>query len=437
MLAPGCHSFNPILQSEQLEHRLTEHEANDEIRVLLQNFVIQLQAFKDRIPARGAAMTTIGILLENCKPITNPLPSTTLKPPTLAGSSLAIGKTIFTANNAMADGGIGGGVHSMNGGSNIKQCVDKSTNTNTTMITPSTIKNGGFDHFQLTTMVQRSNGSVTQISITDEPITATIDPNDIQKIEPNESKASRASSDDNNQTMNDVTNRDLEFFSLKLQCMCSGSEEDSNSPPLERNDGIEEMKPNDVGGVAAAADGDETATMADVMSCGDDGDGNDIGHQCSHCGRNHCCFYLHCCYCKKHGTLDSYIHPSNSNCNNTSNRNVLASERCNEICKKRQLNNQTTTTTNTNIINKCECRTKLLTNRKCCDNDSDTKCHCRWYCIQDCDAGKNRLNVQNLEICGASNQYEDPIRSMSNNAMDQSQLDENRLKCCRCAKELF
>lgn len=436
-ISPLLAVLSTRFSNPETEHRLTEQEANDEIRMLLQNFVVQLQTFKDRIPSRGSAMTTIGILLENCKPITNPPPSTTLKPPTLAGSSLAIKKTNFTTtNNSTMVGGDDGG-HSMNGGSNIKQCVDKSTNTNTTMITPSTVKNGGFDHFQSTTMVQRLNGSVTQISITDESIT-TIDPNTIQINETNESKEGKKdSSDDNNQTMNDVTNRDLEFFSLKLQCMCSGSEEDS----ISQNDGME-MKPIEV---VAAADGDETVqtietvpTMANVTTCDD-------GHQCSHCGRNHCCFFLHCCYCKKHGNLDIYIHPSSSNCNNATNQNVLASERCDAICKKQQFNNQMsmtmamttmTTTTNTNI-NECECRAKFLTNQKCCDNDSDTKCHCRWYCIQDCNAGNNRLNVQNLELCGASNQYEEPMRSNSTNAMDQSMLDENRLKCCRCAKELF
>lgn len=64
------------------EHRLTEQEANDEIRTLLHNFVSQLQSVKDRVPSRGSAMTTISILLDTTKPLSNSQQS--LMPPTIA-----------------------------------------------------------------------------------------------------------------------------------------------------------------------------------------------------------------------------------------------------------------------------------------------------------------------------------------------------------------
>lgn len=52
------------------EH-LTEQEANDEIRSLLQSFVAQLQAVKDRAPSTGTAISTIATLLASTKPMSN------------------------------------------------------------------------------------------------------------------------------------------------------------------------------------------------------------------------------------------------------------------------------------------------------------------------------------------------------------------------------
>lgn len=78
------------------EHRLTEQEASDEIRTLLQNFVSQLQAVKDRVPSRGSAMATISILLDTTKPLSNSQQS--LMPPPLATANK---KSVPAINNSV------------------------------------------------------------------------------------------------------------------------------------------------------------------------------------------------------------------------------------------------------------------------------------------------------------------------------------------------
>lgn len=80
-----------------LEHRLSEQEASDEIRALLSNFVIQLQSVKDRVPSRGSAMTTISILLDTAKPLSNP--QTSLVLPSTATS---IKKSSTNATNSVS-----------------------------------------------------------------------------------------------------------------------------------------------------------------------------------------------------------------------------------------------------------------------------------------------------------------------------------------------
>lgn len=82
------------------EHRLSEQEATDEIRTLLQNFVIQLQSVRDRVPSRGSAMTTISILLDTAKPLSNPQTSLVLPTTTTMAS---IKKPAITANNPVCE----------------------------------------------------------------------------------------------------------------------------------------------------------------------------------------------------------------------------------------------------------------------------------------------------------------------------------------------
>lgn len=79
------------------EHRLTEQEAGDEIRTLLQSFVSQLQSVKDRVPSRGSAMTTISILLDTTKPLSNSQAS--LMPPTASKKSVpALNNSVSVIN---------------------------------------------------------------------------------------------------------------------------------------------------------------------------------------------------------------------------------------------------------------------------------------------------------------------------------------------------
>lgn len=92
--------FAFLIFCDRIEHRLTEQEASDEIRSLLQNFVIQLQAVKDRIPSRGSAMTTISILLDTTKPLSNNS-QISLMPPTLTGST-TIKKSGLAINNTVS-----------------------------------------------------------------------------------------------------------------------------------------------------------------------------------------------------------------------------------------------------------------------------------------------------------------------------------------------
>lgn len=92
--------FFLLIFCDRTEHRLTEQEASDEIRSLLQNFVIQLQAVKDRIPSRGSAMTTISILLDTTKPLSHNS-QISLMPPTLTAST-TIKKSGLAINNTVS-----------------------------------------------------------------------------------------------------------------------------------------------------------------------------------------------------------------------------------------------------------------------------------------------------------------------------------------------
>lgn len=77
---------------------MSEQEASDEIRALLQNFATQLQSLKERIPARGSAMGTILILLNTTK--SQPTTQTSLMPP--PPSSAICKKLAPAANNSVS-----------------------------------------------------------------------------------------------------------------------------------------------------------------------------------------------------------------------------------------------------------------------------------------------------------------------------------------------
>lgn len=78
---------------------MTEQEASDEIRSLLQNFVIQLQSVKDRVPSRGSAMTTISILLDTTKPLSN---SQTALVSHMVTAPTAIKKAVLAVNSSVS-----------------------------------------------------------------------------------------------------------------------------------------------------------------------------------------------------------------------------------------------------------------------------------------------------------------------------------------------
>lgn len=69
----------------------------------MQNFAIQLQSLKERIPARGSAMGTILVLLNTTKS-TQPNTQTSLMPPPPTLAVSAICKKLSPAgNNSVSD----------------------------------------------------------------------------------------------------------------------------------------------------------------------------------------------------------------------------------------------------------------------------------------------------------------------------------------------
>lgn len=241
--------------------------------------------------------------------------------------------------------------------------------------------------------------------------------------------------------------------------------------------------------------------ISDVEAVTEIGESIFENHRCTHCGRGHCCFFLRCCYCTASGgggdssvlneidnqtndvntTNPMALHENNpcqsecvanrkANSNNIpnelplgsscmeigSNQN-LASKRCDEICKiiRNQhgtgLCSSSTTTTTT-----------VLTKRQCCeeaiiDNIDDDKhgckpvtksiaigCHCRWYCIQDCDSDAKLIssNVMMKTVGDDRPKTETTLavqepEIVSPITNESPLIDENRLRCCRCSKELF
>lgn len=234
-------------------------------------------------------------------------------------------------------------------------------------------------------------------------------------------------------------NRQLSFRNLNLKCMCSG-----------------EIEPASGEQQALAVD-DATADnqISDAQSRT-----VDDNQQCSHCGRGHCCFFLRCCHCmateQSEHNKDVGVNVSvtgeddqspivcgNNNVNskvavdrNASVRSI-ASRRCDEICNIRR--------TALDAGSFCE-TAKLaepcssLSDTKCCDPiDRDAgKCHCRWYCVQECVSDTNETKQCESVERSTSNLQVAPIEIEEKLIRkDASVDDENRLRCCRCSRELF
>lgn len=256
--------------------------------------------------------------------------------------------------------------------------------------------------------------------------------------------------------------RELNFLNLKLQCMCSDDDES-----VIGKSNIDASR-NRIGG-----DDETEIEISDVEAVTEIGESIFENHRCTHCGRDHCCFFLRCCYCiassavsDNDGATDSKpianANQSESDASSKVNSNNipnalpldscaeigtsqnLASKLCDEYCKIIRNKHRTG-----------ECgSTTLLEHRRCCEeaidgNDKQSTvtesitigCHCRWYCIQDCDSDAKPIHptapvADNRPKCDSTLAVQEPeIVSPIANELPLS--DENRLRCCRCSKELI
>lgn len=309
----------------------------------------------------------------------------------------------------------------------------------------------------------------------------------------NEKQINRTNSNDgngdgtahNDQLYDAAEKSELSFQNLQLKCMCSsdGGEAANYAKPTEGN------KRDADGG-----DDEIDIEISDVEAVTEIAESMLKSHLCSHCGRDHCCFLLRCCFCianeigttfdcdaaaaaattttpdadalcksssrendfDTHSnnnitsdlpTTNKYTHSTNPNQNQN-----LASKRCDEICK---------------IIHNAsdgdgsgaKCNTMVAATQQCCDDGGGggkrsssqtndeyraTVCHCRWYCIQDCDLDA-KANTANIATAGT---VDDCKKDETTLAVQKPEMlspitnaspanDENSLRCCRCSKELF
>lgn len=274
-----------------------------------------------------------------------------------------------------------------------------------------------------------------------------------------------AGTNDNGDGKNGCNSRELNFLNLRLQC----SDDDHVSVISKSNVDL-------ISNRISAEDDETEIEISDIEAITEIGESIFENHRCTHCGRGHCCFFLRCCYCTSNRATndsnkmaDANTNPSpnpealhennpcrgecdsnrsaNSNniplgsCTEIGSKQNLASKRCDEICKLIRNQHRTGLCSSTKILAKKQCCEESIID----DNDKHctvTKlpaigCHCRWYCIQDCDSDtkttgavddrpktENTLAIQEPKIVS-------PI------ANESPLTDENRLRCCRCSRELF
>lgn len=303
------------------------------------------------------------------------------------------------------------------------------------------------------------------------------------KCQSSKTNASAGDGDNNGSTQDGHFSRELNFRNLKLQCMCSDDEvtviTKSNVDPTSNQ---------------TSADDETEIEISEVEAVTEIGESIFENHRCTHCGRDHCCFFLRCCYClassglkdSAAATMDANtnantvteaiananagtLHETNPcqsecdvnrkvNSNNIpnvlpldsctgigSNQN-LASKLCDEYCKIIR---------NTHRTGQCSsAAAALIAKKQCCEEAIDgndkhstvTKsitigCHCRWYCIQDCDSDAKAIKpaaafADNRQKCDSTLAVQEPeIVSPIVNELPLN--DENRLRCCRCSKELI
>lgn len=286
--------------------------------------------------------------------------------------------------------------------------------------------------------------------------------------------------------------RELNFLNLKLQCMCS-DDESGIGVGIGGDENVIAKSNVDLISKRTSADDETEIEISDVEAVTEiSGESIYRNHRCTHCGRGHCCFFLKCCYCTASGivqlpddnnTIDTSTNPiamhennpcesdgdnanrkpntnTNTNSNNIakdltldscteigSNQN-LASKRCDEICKI--IRNQ-------HGADVCSSTATALATKQCCEDQPTTDdgndkhcsltksiaigCHCRWYCIQDCTNGTvsnaipNTLDSRTKSETTLAVQEPEIVSPITNESPANN--DENRLRCCRCSKELF
>lgn len=281
--------------------------------------------------------------------------------------------------------------------------------------------------------------------------------------------------------------RELNFLNLKLQCMCS---DDDASVITKSNVDPSISKRQSV-------DDDTEIEISEVEAVTEIGESIFENHRCTHCGRGHCCFFLRCCYCIASGNV---LHESSNNQNNDINetnamalhennpcqsecetahrkansnnipneipigsscsKQNLASKRCDEICKI--IRNQhgmglcisstaaTNTATTTTVLAKKQCCEEAnvdnVDKHGCTPKSIAIGCHCRWYCIQDCDSDAKMTTTASINVLTEVEAVDRP-KTETTLAVQEPEIvspitnepplmDENRLRCCRCSKEL-
>lgn len=279
----------------------------------------------------------------------------------------------------------------------------------------------------------------------------------------------------------------LNFQNLELKCMCSDGETAtvasasgvaslSSAPTTQGNHKQHTCDAGGSGSGGGGGDDDETdIEISDVEAVTEIEESMLKSHRCSHCGRDHCCFFLRCCYCRRKCITDdnsnANVDASNkaSSCesdadahsintrlptttHSNQNQKNLASKRCDEICKI--IHNESDGIGCNTMVSAAAAAVK----QQCCDgnqtNDehhTTTKsiavCHCRWYCIQDCDLD-SKANAMAVASAAADDHKKDEttldvqkpeiVSPITNES--PLNMDENRLRCCRCSKpvsELF
>lgn len=311
--------------------------------------------------------------------------------------------------------------------SNVIQCVDKSTNTNT-ISSPGMVGNGSGTNVYDNVRKQQNqkNGNfacTTQISITDvcdklneielfpcqrekQPVSqqqqsSVNDTKNHQNIE-NVSFGVNNSQSNNQLELNQVrqqqqhTNRELNFSDLKLRCMCS----------------------SDDGGVIVKAnndnddnDGNKTIEISDVEAIIELNESILENYRCINCGRQ-CCSFYRCCYCQTIGCGNNIIDSLKPNqCQTKRNHKLYSNRDCISHLSS-------CTSCNLNLGKYCDDFSKtsgeqehqhelLCSNvtsdsgnaggasnlnrpfKSYCDDDDKiiqpNACHCYWQCDKNCD----------------------------------------------------